>query len=150
MSNNRKGDNMVYELKTVKVNLNGSKGFGPFKKTDYAVFYQEILHGTQKAVNIMTRQHLTYPDGKPPTLVIEGEGKMKLEGGKTIDVDLSAVDWTAVYDGMILGQVKEWSFGSVNQETLDGLPENVRKGLVNEVDRLYGKQGPLPKGGGGN
>ena len=141
---------MAYELKTVKVELNGSKGFGPFKRGEYAVFYQELLHGTQKAINLMTRQHLTYPDGNPPTLVIEGEGEMKLEGGKTIDVDLTRVDWTTVYDGMILGQVKEWSFGPVDQETLDGLPENVRKGLVAEVDKLYGKQGPLPKGGGVN
>ncbi len=141
---------MAYELKTVKVELNGSKGIGPFKKAEYAVFYQELLHGTQKAVNLLTRQYLTYPDGKSPTLVIEDEDKMKIEGAKSIDVDLLAIDWDAVNDAIIVGQVKEWSFGHVDQGTLDGLPESVRARLVNEANTLYGKQSPLLKGGDGN
>jgi len=141
---------MAYELKTVRVELNGSKGIGLFKKTDYAVFYQELLHRTQKAVNLLTRSKLTFPEGKPPTLVIEGEDQMRVEGAKTIDIDLTAVDWTTLYDEMIIGQVKEWSFGPVDQGTLDGLPESIRGRLVKEVDVLYGKQRPLPKGGVGN
>jgi len=145
---------MAYELKTVKVELNGSKGFGPFKRGEYAVFYQELLHGTQKAVDLLTRQYLTYPDGQEPKLVVEGEEgkeKFKVEGAKTLDVNLLAVDWDAVNDAIIVGQVKEWSFGPVvDHETLDGLPQTIRKGLVNECDRLYGKKDPLPKGGGGN
>jgi len=142
---------MTYEPKTVKVELNGSKGFGPFKKADYAVFYQELLHGTQRAVNAITRQFLNYPEGqKPPTMVVEGDD-LKFEGAKTIDIDLTAVDWDAVNDLIIVGQVKEWSFGPVvDQETLDGLPERIKEGLVKEVNQLYGKQRPLPKGGGVN
>lgn len=139
---------MAYELKTVKVELNGSKGFlGPFKKADYAVFYQELLHGTQRAVNAISRPHLTYPEGSRPTLVVEGED-LKVEGAKTVDIDLIAVDWDAVNDVIIIRQVKEWSFGPVTQETLDGLPKTVRDGLVNEANRLYAKQRPLARGGG--
>ncbi len=140
---------MAYELKTVKVELNGSKGLNPFKHGEYAVFYQDFLHGTQRAVNLLTRQHLIFPEGKSPVLVKEGEGKPKLEGGTTVGIDLAAVDWEAVNDTILIGQVKEWSFGPVNQETLDGLTESVRGRLVNEANQLFGKQNPLPKGGDG-
>ena len=142
---------MTYEPKTIKVNLDGGNGFGLFKKSEYVVFFQELLHGTQKAANLVSRQHLTIPEGeKPPTLVIEEGGEPKVVGAKSFDIDLSAVDWTTLYDVMIIGQVKEWSFGTVDQGTLDGLPESIRGRLVKEVDRLYGKQGPLPLGGVGN
>jgi len=151
MKTERGKNRMTYEPKTIKVNLDGGKGIGPFKKSEYAVFFQELLHGTQKAANLVSRQHLVIPEGqKPPTLVIEEGGEAKVVGAKSFDIDLTAVDWTTLYDVMIMGQVKEWSFGPVDQATLDGLPESIRGRLVKEVDALYGNSVPLAKGGVGN
>jgi hypothetical protein len=143
---------MSYELKTEKVNLGGGNGFGPFKKQEYALFYQEFRHVTQREVNQLTRRFLKFSDGKSPTLVIDGEGKPNISGGQRIEVevDLAAVDWDAVNDAIIVNQVKEWSFGTVSQETLDGLPETTRGRLVKEINRLYGQELSFPKVGGGN
>ena len=142
---------MAYEPETKKVELDEGGGFGPFKKRPYAVFYVELRHGTQKAINALTRPLLKYPDGKPPKLTIqEGEEGPKVEGPTTVEVDLGAIDYDVVNDTIIVGQVKEWSFGPVDQETLDGLPERIRGRLVNECNLLYGNMGPLAEGGDGN
>ncbi len=140
---------MSYEPETKKVELDGGGGFGPFKKKLYAVFYVELRHGTQRAVNALTRPLLKFPD-KPPTLTVKGEGELKVEGGQSVDIDLAAVNWDEVNDAIIVGQVKEWSFGEVDQETLDGVTEQIRGRLVKECNLLYGNMGPLAKGGGGN
>lgn len=142
---------MTYEPETKKVELDEGGGFNLLKKRPYAVFYVELRHGTQKAVNVLTRPFLKYPDGKSPVLTIrEGEEAPKVEGPTTVEVDLGAIDNTAVNDLIIVGQVKEWSFGEVDQATLDGLSEKIRERLVNECNLLYGNMGPLAKGGGGN
>ena len=142
---------MSYEPETKKVELDEGGGFGPFKKRPYAVFYVELRHGTQKAVNALTRPFLKYPDGKPPVLTLqEGEEGPKVEGPTTVEVDLAAIDYDVVNDTIIVGQVKEWSFGEVDQAKLDELSERIRERLVKECNLLYGKMGPLAKGGDGN
>ena len=133
---------MTYEPETKKVELD---------EGETAVFYVELRHGTQKAVNALTRPFLKYPDGKTPVLTIkEGEEGPKVEGPTTVKVDLAAIDYDVVNDMIIVGQVKEWSFGPIDQETLDGLPERIRGRLVQECNLLYGNMGPLAKGGDGN
>lgn len=133
---------MTYEPKTERVDLGNDL---------FAVFFTETRHGTQRVVNALTRPFLKYPDGKPPTLTLQGEDrKPKVEGGTTVEVDLAAVDYDAVNDVIIVGQVQEWSFGPVNQETLDSIPEDVRAKLVQKANELYGTTGPFVKGGGGN
>lgn len=132
----------MYEAKTTTLDLGDGQS---------AVLYQEIKHGTQKVVNQLTRPFLEYADGKSPRLTIkEGEEKPKVEGSATVQVDMSKVDWDMVNDAIIVGQVKEWTFGAVNQATLDVVPEPMREALKKECDRLYGENGPLAKGGGGN
>jgi len=133
---------MTYEPETTKVELDEG----------IAVFYVELRHGTQKAINVLTRPFLTFPD-QPPKLTVKGEGEVKVEGGKSVELDVEAVirkHGDEIDDLMIVGQVKEWSFGPVNQETLDGLPERIRGRLVKECNLLYGNMGPLAKGGDGN
>ena len=134
---------MSYEIQTKQIDL----GDG-----EYAIFYQETRHGTQKAVNVLTRPFLKYAKTPKLTLVGDGEEKdLKLKGigaGK-VDINLAKVDWDMVNDIIIVGQVKEWSYGSVNQKTLDDLPERIRGRLVQECNELYGKPAPLPNGGGG-
>jgi hypothetical protein len=135
------------DLKTVKIEIGQPKGIGPFKKADYAVFHLDLLHGTQKVVNGLTRRFLVPSGGESPKLSVQDDN-LEVTGAKSFDVDLAAVDWDAVNDAIIVGQVAEWSFGPVNQETLDGLPESVRNELVAQADKLYGEQRPLPKSGG--
>lgn len=128
----------------------GGGGWNPLKKRPYADFYLELRHGTQRAVNAIVRPLTKGEGGGPaPKIVVNQDGEPKVEGGLTVEIPLDKVDFTAVNDVILLGQVKEWSFGPVNQETLDGLPEILQERLVNEANDLYGKQGPLPKGGGG-
>jgi len=133
---------MTYEPKTERVDLGDGL---------YAVLYQETRHGTQKVVNALTRPFLSYPDGKGPKLSLEGEDqKPKVEVSTKVEVDLKAIDYDAVNDAIIIGQVKEWSFGDVTQETLDGITEDLREKLKEECNRLYGTKGPLAEGGVGN
>lgn len=133
---------MTYELKTEKVKLGEGQS---------AVFYQELLHGTQRAVSNLTRPYLKSEGDKFPKLTVkEGERDVQVETAKALYVELDKVDWEAVNDAIILGQVKEWSFGEVTQEVLDGLPERFREALKSKSDALYGGKGPLPVGGGVN
>jgi len=133
---------MSYEPKTERVDLGGEL---------YAVLFTETRHGTQRAVNSLTRPFLKYPDGKAPKLTLQGEDqKPTVEGATAVEVDLGAIDYDAVNDAIIVGQVKEWSFGEVNQASLDSLPEGFRAALVAKCNELYGAAGPLVKGGGGN
>lgn len=132
----------MYEGKTTTLDLGDGQS---------AVLYQEIKHGTQKVVSQMTRPFLEYADGQGPKLTIkDGEDQPKVEGAKTVKVDMAKIDWDAVNDAIIIGQVKEWTFGPVNQATLDQIPESVRAKLKAECDRLYGENVPLPEGGGGS
>lgn len=130
----------MYEGNTITLDLGDDQS---------AVLFQEIRHGTQKAVNQLTRPFLEYADGKSPKLTVQDE-KTKIEGSDAVKVDMTKVDWDAVNDAIIVSQVKEWTFGPVDQATLDGIPDRMRNALKRECDRLYGESGPLPEGGGGN
>jgi hypothetical protein len=135
--------------KTKRVYLEG-EGWNPLKKRPYADFFLEIRHGTQRAVNAIVRPVTRGGEGiDSPRLVIGGDGDPKVEGTMKVEIPLDKVDITGVNDAILLGQVKEWSFGPVDQATLDSLPDDLVKWLVNEANKLYGGQGPLAKGGGG-
>lgn len=135
---------------TKRIYFEDGVAFNPLKKRAYADFYLELRHGTQKAVNTIVRPFTKGEDGGPaPKIVVTGGGEPKVEGGLTVEIQIDKIDFTAVNDVILLGQVKEWSFGPVNQETIDSLPELLHERLVNEANELYGKQSPLPEGGGG-
>lgn len=141
---------MTYEPKTIKVDLGGGNGFGPFKgKGNYAVIYQDLRHGTQRSVNELTRPLMQFPDGKPPKLTLGQDGPT-VQGATAVEIDLDKVDFDAVNDLIIIGQVKEWTFGPVDQETLDDIPEKVRAVLVQKVNELFGAAVPLAHSGDGN
>lgn len=135
---------MSYEMETKKIKLEGN-GFGPFKKGHYVVFFAEMRHGTQKAVSALTRPYLKPAGDQPATLKVEDGGPATFEGSTSLEVDMMKVDWDAVNDVIILGQVKEWSFGPVDQSTLDDMPRTLRDRIIEEINKIY--SGPLPKGG---
>jgi hypothetical protein len=132
---------MGYEIATKKLELDDG---------DYAIFYVETRHGTQKEVNRLTRPFLMFPKGQAPTVTVKGDnGKPTVKGADEIGVDMAAIPHDDVNDAIIIGQVKEWSFGEVDQKTLDELPEKIRTRLVQECNELFGEQVPLAKGGDG-
>lgn len=139
---------MAYEPKTIKVELDGGNGNGPTDTGPFAVLYQEFRHGTQRAVNTITRPFLDYGGPSPKLSIDQEEGKPKIEGANEVQIDLTKIDFDALNDAIIVGQVKEWSFGEVNMETLDDIPESARTRLVMEFNGRYGR--PLPDGGGEN
>lgn len=136
---------MAYEIKTKRVELDGG---------EWAEFYQELRHGTQRAINEIVRPLLKTTQGGAAVAkftAAEGEGQVpKVEEPKELVVDMAQVDYTAVNELTILGQVKAWSFGDkVDRPTLDGLPDTIFEALVEVANQLYGNAGPLPSGGGG-
>lgn len=127
---------MVYEPETYEVDLpDGRK----------ASMYKYLLHGTQRAVGELTRQYLTIN----PAPVVPGESTDAVPSAEEVQINLSAVDWEAVNDLIILRQVVRWPYGMITQETLDGLPEIVRGKFLEEVAR-YSEQHPLPGSGYGS
>jgi len=140
---------MTYEPKTIKVELNGYGGVLPWKKGEWAELYQELLHGTQRAVSAITRRYLDVQGEKKMTLGGK-DGALAIEGNAQLEVDLTKVDWEEVNDTILLGQIKEWSFGPVDQETLDRIPEALRAILIERCNELYGTEIPLAKSGVGS
>lgn len=136
---------------TKRVYLEDGVGWNPLKKRHYADFYLELRHGTQRAVNALVMPLTKGQDGGPtPKIIVAQDGQAKVEGGLTVEIPLDKVDFATVNDVIILGQVREWSLGPIDQATLDSLPESIHERLVNEANLLYGGKGPLPSGGGGN
>lgn len=133
---------MAYEIKTKRVEL--SEG-------QWAEFYLELRHGTQRRINEIVRPLMKTAQGAAIVKAAVQEGQApKVEAPTELVVDMAQVDYTAVNELTILGQVKAWSFGDlVDRATLDGVPDTMFEALVEEANKLYG-QGPLASGGGGN
>jgi hypothetical protein len=113
-------------------------------KGPYAEFYTELRHGTQKAIGAAIRPFAKGKDGaEAPKIVVGGDGKAEVKGGYVVELPIDKFDPDLINDLLILGQVKSWSLGPINQVTIDGLPEETYKKLVAAVDELYGGQGPL-------
>lgn len=130
-------------METVKVDL-------PDGNT--AEMYAEMKHKTQRAVEAMTRQYLTYPEGAGKLKVSQGEdgeGSVKVKPTVKeleVTIDLERIDWTAVNEAIILNQVASWSFGDVTAEVLGNQSEDVFNALKAKVNEMY--KFPLPKSGG--
>lgn len=114
----------MYEIPNEKVDLPDGQ---------WAVILLEKTHGTQAACDAVTRRALVYPEG------YEGKGPPT----ESFELDWVKVDWTAVHDQMILGQVKSWSYGDeVSAEVLASIPERHKDPLYQEVAARCDR--PLP------
>ncbi len=121
---------------------------------DQAEMLVELKHKTSRLVQDATRKFLKLPAGKVEVSV-DGRKETKVEvalDAKTpapadvkvetklvgeVDIDWEHADFTTATDIMIVNQVKSWSFGLVNQEVLDGIPERKRDVLASKCDELY-------------
>ena len=117
-----------------------------------AQLYAEMKHKTQRAVEEITRQYLTYPEGVGKLKVSQGEdgGAIKTKAAVEeveVTVDLERIDWTAVNEIIILNQVASWSFGEVTAEVLGEQSEAVFEALKRKVNELFRDTFPLQKSG---
>ncbi len=118
----------MYEIGSEKVKLPDNQ---------WAFILKEMKHSTQSAHDLIAQQCLVGPNGE--TLVKQSEA---ISIASDLMVDLTKGDGGALNDCLILGQVKEWSFGDVTQAVLDELPERLRILLVEEVKARCAS--PLP------
>ena len=133
-------------METIKVDL-------PDGNT--AEMYADMKHKTQRAVEEVTRQYLTYPEGVGKLKVSQGEdgGPIKTKAAVeevVVTVDLERIDWTAVNEIIILNQVASWSLGEVTSEVLGDQSEAMYEALKLKVNELYRDSFPLARRGGAN
>ena len=112
---------------TVRIELDG----------DYAIVLKEMIHKTTKAVDAVLIKH-----GKTRNQLIEVLQKLQTDNNPDIPPDIAPIIEENT-EAILLSQVVEWSFGKVNQETIDNIPTLKYMKLANEVDRLYTPV-PLP------
>jgi len=111
---------------------------------DSAELYVELLHGTTRKVQAIYRPYLGRPEVQE---VLNSEMPEDEKVRALYKLVGDSADIAGATDLLLLGQVKEWSFGPVTQENLDGITEKKREKLVLEANALYGDL-PLPIGGG--
>jgi hypothetical protein len=100
-------------MDTVRIELEG----------DYALVLKELRHKTSREVGQILRRQMRDYNMDIPSL-------QKAIEAKTIDSDETT-------ECILLNQVHEWSFGTVNQEVLDNIPTIKYLKLATEVDKLY-------------
>ena len=133
-------------METIKVDL-------PDGNT--AEMYADMKHKTQRAVEEVTRQYLTYPEGVGKLKVSQGEDggpiKTKAAGEEVVvTVALVRIDGTAINEFIILNQVASWSLGEVTSEVLGDQSEAIYEALKLKVNELYRDSFPLARRGGAN
>lgn len=121
-----------------------------------AELYAFMKHKTQVAVEEVTRQYLTYPEGAGKLQVSQGDDgglavrtKVPAEALE-VTVDLDRINWTAVTEIIILNQVASWSLGEVTAEVLAEQSEIMFAALKTKVNAFYQGTFPLPGSGGVN
>lgn len=131
-------------MDTIKVDLPGG---------NWADFFVEMKHKTQRAVEERTREYLTYPEGVGKLKLSQGEDGETVQvkaavGEVEVTVDLDRIDWIAVSELIILNQVASWSFGEVTVEVLGEQSEAVYEILKAKVNELYQSNSPFLAGSG--
>ena len=100
---------------------------------DYALAYRDLLRKTARQIQAVYRSHME-PCGKPLLLSEVQAGTSLINDFK---VDIAKLDPDEIAEIFILNQVPEWSFGTVNKDTLDNIPAAKYELLKGELDRLY-------------
>ena len=97
----------------------------------YADVLKEMTHKTAKAVDAVLRKH-----NKSKTELIKQIQEFQSKKIDEVPQEISVI-FNDNTEAILLNQVKSWSFGEVNQETLDNLSATTYQLLATEVDKLY-------------
>ncbi len=85
---------------------------------DYAIFLEYLRHDTSREVQKVLRKFAT------PRKILVSELKPGSKLVDDIEMDLSGFDPCETQHVFMLGQITEWSFGPVNAEVLNSIPED--------------------------
>ncbi len=121
------------ELETEKIKLPGGA---------WATVYKDVLRRTARLHEAELRKYMQpVGGGADPTKVLRSQLKDNPELGVVdYEIDFVAVDANkdSINEIFILNQTVEWSFGSVDAETLDTkVTREQYNAFVEEIDRLY-------------
>ena len=124
------------EMPTERVDLRGN---------NWAELYVEMKRITARLHEAEIRKHMR-PLDETPMLASELRSEAR-KWPEDFVIDTAAVDSGRVAEHYMLHQVKEWSFGPVDQATIDDMPKHAFDELRAEIDRRY-VPNPLPASGG--
>ena len=110
-------------MNTIRVDL--SEG-------DYAELYVQLRHGTARKLQEIYQPYMPLPAYQEAIEI----SNLK-ERAKALEKIISQVDITRASDMMILGQIKEWSFGEISQNVLDDISQSKHEILTREANKLY-------------
>ena len=114
---------------------------------DYAMMYEELRHGTVKTVAEIYQPYLAKPE---VAALLQADGEEDDRLNRIFQIVGGSADVIGAQDALILGQVKEWSFGEVTQDVLENAVSHRKRNIMyEEANRRYGDI-PLAKSGAGN
>lgn len=105
---------------------------------DSAELFAEMRHGTIRAIEQLYRPYFERPEYQEILKLDSFEERQKA----LLPLVIGSDEIARATDLMILGQVKSWTFGEVNQAVLDDIPERKHQILSQEANKLY--EAPLP------
>ena len=100
-----------------------------FKSGDWWEFRDYLCHGAAKAVKKLSMAALNLDKEKPA-------------------VDFARVNVHDMNDAMALHSTVAWSYGPVNEQVFDTIPEDDYGVVLAKMNRLYGELPPLARNGG--
>lgn len=115
-------------MRTIKVD---------FGDGDYAELFEQLKHGTARRIQEIYAHYQSNPAYQEAIRLSELKERIK-----ALQAIVSEEDLTRANDVMILGQIKQWTFGEISQAVLDNISEGQHQILSAEANRLYAP--PLP------
>jgi hypothetical protein len=99
---------------------------------DYVLAFKDLLRKTARQVQQAYRKYMK-PRGKPVLLSEIGTADLLND----YEVDTASVDQYEITEIFILNQVTEWSYGAINHDTIENMPDVKYQLLQKELNRLY-------------
>ena len=110
-------------MKTINIDLGNG---------DRAELYEQLKHGTARKIQEVYQPYYGKPEYQAALAIADVKERIK-----ALSRVFSQADLTRATDVMILGQVKEWTFGEILQAVLDDMPEEKHEILAREANKLY-------------
>jgi len=125
------------EITTTRIDLGGG---------DWAEAYGQVKRVTMRLHEQEIQKHFRPLDDEP--LLLSDLTEKRKGWPEDFVVNAAAVDNGRIAELYMLHQVKAWSFGPVDQETIDGMTRDKFEELRKALDGLY-EPNPLAAGGEG-
>ncbi len=120
------------EMLTKRVELGGG---------EWAELYAEVKQVTSRLHEAEVRKHVRPLETEPLLMSELGTGQKPWPGDCIVNA--AAVDQSRIAEIYVLYQVKSWSLGLVDQQTVDDMSKALFGRLRTEIDKLYDVP-PLP------